>query len=142
MAQRQPLREIEANRRTRRTFTPSKISEITGAAKCGISYAAIGREYDIDRSVVRKMHKRITNINTNHGTVRAGRRSKCSPREQAQVVSFARDYPKASFADMRQELRLDVCDRTIKRILLPHGIKKCQYAKRPELSEKAAENRY
>ena len=88
MAQRQPLREIQPNRRDRRTLTPNKRAEIVGAVNCGVSYAKISREHDIDRSVVRKLYKRTLNININYNSLRASRYLKYSSREQTQVLAF------------------------------------------------------
>jgi hypothetical protein len=97
MPLRQPLGEINGNRRINYELTPNQRAEIVGAAKCGVRIANIGRILNFAPLTVRYTYELSEQRDTNVSISRTGRPSIISARVKGTVIGYARYNLKSTY---------------------------------------------
>src|SRR5947207_2145920 len=141
MAQRTPLAPLDLNRIRNQELSPWLRGSIQTWAATGLGAAEIARKTFLTPTTVKSTLLR--NPQRHEGTTlsRSGRPQILSHRDRRVLLRLIRKCPKLTYDQIISETGLDVCKKTVYRILREEGIKKWVAKQRPLLTEETAKIR-
>ena len=138
MAQRTPLAPLDLNRIRNQELSPWLRGSIQTWAATGLGAAEIARKTFLTPTTVKSTL--LCNPQRHEGTTlsRSGRPQILSHRNRRVLLRLVRKYPKLTYDQIISETGLDVCKKTVYRILREEEIKKWVTKQRPLLTKETA----
>lgn len=141
MAPRRILGEITPNRRPRTELSTFHRGVILGWTDCGVKPALIARQLHLPDSTVRTTIKKATQRANGESKTRSGAPQKVNTRDKRAVIRSVKATPKMTYSDLCAVTGLNVCDKTLAKIMKKENIKNWQAKKCPFLKEEHAVKR-
>jgi transposase len=138
---RTPLGPINSNKIRKKELTPYKRGQVIGASLFGHTPRVIAETLKEPESTVRTTLKSDAQRNEGESLPRTGRPQEWNTYHVRRLVRRVRQFPKLTYAQLRQELGWEFSDSTLKRMLEPSGIRNWRAKRRPHLSEAHAKKR-
>lgn len=139
---RRVLGPIDGNVDKRKQLSAYERGRIVGANLCGTRPAHIARILNLPDSTVRTTIRNAPLRNEGETRPRTGRPVTYSDREVRRTVRHVRQYPKATYEEIRRNLDYKYCNKTIRAMLEPSGIAHWICKRRPCLTEEVAKLRF
>ena len=134
--------EISGNRRINAEFSSEARAAIVGARLAGKSREEVADAFHTKRpETISNIYSKAQRRKTTKSAARKGAPRKLSQRAEHRLIILARRSPRATYTQLKSELRTNVSTDTIKRALRRHGLKKWRAEKRIELTEDDAKER-
>lgn len=138
---RKALAPISSNITPNHELSPYQRGLIIGAASNGTKIKDIAASTKRTPSTVISTLKKVAQRIEGKSKPRSGRPKKYSARIERAVIHHAHLHPKATYEQLRHAIGSKISNRTILRILKGCGIGNWKAARRPELTQEAADER-
>lgn len=102
--------------------------------KNGESYRVISKKYEVSKSAVEKLWKKLLNHNQVDNLKGRGRKRCTTPREDSMITRMALRNPTVSRQEIKEELKLNISKDTITRRLKERNLRSRAQRKKPLLS--------
>ncbi len=141
MARRTPLMPIDSNRTRNQELSPWLRGSIQTWAAIGLGTAEIARKTFLTPETVKSTLLRNPQCHKGTTLSRSGRPQILSRRDRRRLLRLIYKCPKLTYDQIISETGLDVCRKTVYRMLREEGIKKWIAKQRPLLTEETAKIR-
>ena len=139
---RRPLGEIPLNVIRGKELTPKMRGEIIGMHKAGHNVPSIMKQLKQSRCAVRYTIEQDELRPDAESKPRPGQKKSFTPLDERNILRYAREYPKRTYARLKNDTGVTCSHKTISRVLKSYGILKWRCAKRPHLTKNAVKKRY
>jgi transposase len=135
MPRRKPLATLPVNRLPNHELSDDTKQRLYGRALAGQSTRQIAAEEQLQEVTVYHAINRISKRQTIADTPRSGRSQVYTARDERMILRVARQNPKLTYNELKQETGLDLNHDTILRILRNAGMINWCSKKRPKLTQ-------
>ena len=139
---RTPLASISSNRRRNTQYTPFQKGIIIGAIGGGLTPSRIQKQYRVPESSVRYILQNHLNDDDGEAKPRSGAPKKLRIRDERHIIRIVRRNSKIIYRDLIKQAEVNVCSKTIQRLLKEENITNWLCKKRPLLTPELTDKRY